>query len=217
MKEQSIAQQDPVAGLTVFLVDDDEAIRNSLARALQKRDYRVETFASAADFLLRYDGEAPGCLILDYGMPGMNGLELQAWLARAGHALPIIFITGHGGVPESVQAIKAGALDFLEKPFRQSVLIERIETAFAMVAEHHAARAGTERLKAKFDRLTSREMEIVSHMVSNPSETSSKEVGARLGISPRTVDHHRARILEKLQIRSVAELISMAQHFLAKG
>ncbi|WP_112310255.1 response regulator transcription factor [Pseudogemmobacter bohemicus] len=216
MKEQAFPPEDPVAGLTVFLVDDDEAIRNSLSRALQKRDYRVETFASAADFLISFDGKTPGCLILDYGMPGMNGLELQTYLTSAGHDLPIIFITGHGGVPESVQAIKAGALDFLEKPFRQSVLIERIETAFALVADHQAARAGSERLRAKFDRLTSREIEIVRHMVSNPSETSSKEVGARLGISPRTVDHHRARILEKLQIRSVAELISMAQHFLAR-
>lgn len=215
MKHDATLPEGPAPGLTVFLVDDDEAIRSSLARALQKRDYLVETFASATDFLLRYDGEAAGCLILDYGMPGMNGLELQAHLAGEGHNLPIIFITGHGGVPESVQAIKAGALDFLEKPFRQSVLIERIEAAFALVAEHHAARAGTARLQAKFDRLTVREMEIVRHMVSNPSETSSKEVGARLGISPRTVDHHRARILEKLQVRSVAELVSMAQRFLS--
>ncbi|NPD17510.1 response regulator transcription factor [Xinfangfangia sp. D13-10-4-6] len=198
--------------LTVYVVDDDEAIRASLSRSLQKRGYRVDAFASATDFLIGYEQENAGCLILDYGMPGMNGLELQEHMARTGLQVPIIFITGHGGVPESVQAIKAGALDFLEKPFRQSVLIERIEAAFAHVAESHALRAGSEMVQAKFDRLTGRELEIVHHMVANPSETSSKEVGARLGISPRTVDHHRARILEKLQIRSVAELISLAQH-----
>ena len=203
--------------LTVFVIDDDEDIRKSLHRALERRGYLVECHASAASFLGGFDPRRAGCLVLDYGMPGMNGLDLQERLAASGCPLPIIFITGHGGVPESVQAIKAGALDFLEKPFRQSVLIERIEAAFALAAERDAARAGSEQVQARFDRLTGREMEIVSHIVANPSETSSKEVGARLGISPRTVDHHRARILEKLQIRSVAELISMAQHFLAKG
>ncbi len=210
MKEQGI-RADHAQTLTVYVVDDDEAIRSSLTRALQKRGYRVEAFASATDFLIGYDGESAGCLILDYGMPGMNGLDLQERLAASGCPLPIIFITGHGGVPESVQAIKAGALDFLEKPFRQSVLIERIEAAFALAAERDAARAGSEQVQARFDRLTGREMEIVNHIVANPSETSSKEIGAWLGISPRTVDHHRARILEKLQIRSVAELIAIAQ------
>ncbi|WP_283178115.1 response regulator [Gemmobacter sp. 24YEA27] len=202
--------------LTVFLVDNDEAFRVSLASALQMLDYKVESYASAMDFLFAYDGLEPGCLILDYRLPGMNGLELQAHLNSAGNTLPIIFVTGHGGVPESVQAIKAGALDFLEKPFSQSVLIERVETALAMASERIASKAGTARLDAKFKRLTMREMEVVSHMAANPSQTSSKEVGARLGISPRTADHHRARILEKLQVRTVAELVTLAQRYLSK-
>ena len=120
--------------LTVFLVDDDEAIRLSLSRALAKRGYRVEAHASAASFLAAWSEERRGCLVLDYGMPGMNGLELQARLNAMGATLPVIFITGHGGVPESVQAIKGGALDFLEKPFRQAALIQRIEAGLALAA-----------------------------------------------------------------------------------
>ncbi|VDC25156.1 response regulator transcription factor [Pseudogemmobacter humi] len=196
--------------LTVFVVDDDDAIRSSLSRALRKRGYEVEAFASAEAFLGAWNGQSGGCLILDHGMPGMSGLELQKRLAGQDYLLPIIFITGHGGVPESVQAIKAGAVDFLEKPFRQAVLVERIETALGIASERLAAREGCQKTRARFDRLTAREAEIVDHMVENPSGTSSKEVGARLGISPRTVDHHRARIMEKLGIRSVAELIALA-------
>ncbi len=197
--------------LTVFVVDDDEDIRSSLSRALQKRGFLVQTFSSAQAFLDGYDGTAAGCLVLDHGMPEMTGLELQALLSGRDYPLQIIFVTGHGGVPESVQAIKGGAVDFLEKPFSQTVLIERIETAFELARRMLATRAGDQRTRARFDRLTARELEIVQRMVEMPSETSSKEVGNYLGISPRTVDHHRARILEKLEIKSVAELIAVAQ------
>lgn len=198
------------SGLTLFLVDDDAAIRSSLSRSLRRRGYLVESLASASEFLKIASPELDGVLLLDYGMPGMNGLELQAWLNDTGIRLPVIFITGHGGVPESVQAIKGGAVDFLEKPFHPKVLIDRIEIALTLATELRARREGRRETRARFGRLTLREMEIVSHMVANPSATSSKEVGAFLGISPRTVDHHRARILEKLQIRSVPELIALA-------
>lgn len=198
-------------GLTVYLVDDDEDIRTAVPRSLRKRGYDVAAFDSASAFLAGYDGMGAGCLLLDHGMPDMTGLELQKLLNAKGSLLPIIFITGHGGVPESVQAIKGGAVDFLEKPFRQAVLVERIEMAFEIAARHITQRQGNAQLAAKFARLTARELEVVNRMVEQPSETSSKEVGAYLGISPRTVDHHRARILEKLVIKSVAELISLAQ------
>lgn len=197
--------------LTVYVVDDDAAIRVSLSRALRMRGYAVESYDSAAAFLAGHHAGRAGCLILDHGMPEMTGLELQQHLNGFDDPMPIIFITGHGGIPESVQAIKGGAVDFLEKPFRQAVLIDRIETAFDLARQRRAARAGSDLTRALFERLTAREQEIVDHMVANPSETSSKEVGAWLGISPRTVDHHRARIMEKLQIRSVAELIALAQ------
>lgn len=193
------------------LVDDDDDIRSSLSRALRLRGFTVENFASADAFLgtaepLRFD-----CLILDYGMPGMNGLELQRELNARGDAPPIVFITGHGGIPESVQAMRGGAIDFLEKPFRQAVLIERIHAACEIAAERRLRSAADRALAERFSRLTAREMEIVERITESPSESSSKEVGRHLGISPRTVDHHRARILEKLGVRSVAELIDLAR------
>lgn len=197
--------------LTVFVVDDDADIRSALARALSRRGYTVETFDSAQGFLAAWGPERTGCLVLDYGLPGMNGLELQALLNTEGRTIPVIFITGHGGVPESVQAIKGGAIDFLEKPFRQGDLIERIETAFDVARGQLAIAEQSRRQQARFDRLTARELEIVEYILGNPAAASSKEIAAVLGISPRTVDHHRARILEKLDIRSIAELIALAR------
>ncbi|WP_109468451.1 response regulator transcription factor [Albibacillus kandeliae] len=195
----------------VFVVDDDQDIRVSLSRALRMRGYTVEAYDSAQAFLEAYDESRIGCLVLDYGLPGMSGLELQAHINRAGFPLPIIFITGHGGVPESVQAMKGGAVDFLEKPFRQSVLAERIETACRMAVEMTAAAGRRRDIDSRFDRLTAREREIVDFMVGHPGEVTSKEIGRTLDISPRTVDHHRARILEKLELRSVVELIDLAK------
>lgn len=203
----------PETDLTVFVVDDDEDIRSSLMRALNRRGYQVEVYDSAPAFLNAYDGERPGCLVLDHGMPEMSGLELQQRLKQLGYPIPVIFITGHGGVPESVAAIKAGAVDFLEKPFRQTDLIDRIESAFDIARKQFSEQQESRKVRARFDKLTAREQEIVDRMVEMPSETSSKEIGSWLGISPRTVDHHRARILEKLDVRSVAELIAVAQKY----
>ncbi|MEP2533118.1 response regulator [Shimia sp.] len=194
----------------MFLVDDDDRIRTSLSRALDKRGYSVESFSSAEAFLEAFDPNRPGCLILDYGMPELNGLDLQKYLAQVKISIPIVFISGQGGVPESVQAMKAGAIDFLEKPFRQRDLVACIETAFARDLETRSADENTKIARTKFDRLTAREKEIALFMITHPSTTSSKEVGRELDISPRTVDHHRARILEKMSIGSVAELIDLS-------
>ena len=193
----------------VFLVDDDSGIRSSLSRALTKRGYEVEAFASAEAFLELYDPNQPGCLVLDYGMPKMNGLELQATLNERGYAIPIIFITGHGGVAESVQAIKSGAIDFLEKPFRQDVLVERINAAFEIDSTARVETQSTTQARADYNNLTDREREIANLMISKPSDASSKEIARTLDISPRTVDHHRARILEKMNVRSIAELVDL--------
>ncbi|MEL6522083.1 MAG: response regulator [Pseudomonadota bacterium] len=195
---------------TVFVVDDDDDIRSSLARALDKRGYHVETYGSATSFLDSYDPARPGCLILDYGMPEMNGLELQERLTGLRSRIPIIFITGHGGIPESVQAMKGGALDFIEKPFKQDVLINRINEA---LENDMVARAEAEKTAAvwkQFESLTAREKEIFHLMATDPARSSSKEIGRKLDISPRTADHHRARILEKMDSGSVAELIDVA-------
>ena len=194
-------------GPFVFLVDDDADIRGSLARALELRGYVVRPFASAQDFLDTYDQGLSGCLLLDYGMPKMDGLQLQKRLRDMGSQLPVIFITGHGGVPESVEAMKMGAVDFLEKPFKQSVLIDRIEAALETDRRQRTAQMQTSGIVARFQSLTDREKEISLLLATRPGQNSSKEIAKLLGISPRTVDHHRARILEKMDVGTVAELV----------
>jgi FixJ family two-component response regulator len=195
----------------IFIVDDDEDMRTSLARALRMRGYQTQEFASARAFLDAYSEDQRGCLILDYGMPEMSGLELQRTLVDAEIAIPTIFITGHGGVPESVQAMKLGALDFLEKPFKQDVLLGQIEAALKLDRSRRVGRDEALKVQAHFERLTEREREIAEFLVMNPSTTSSKDVARALDISPRTVDHHRARILEKMQVGSVVELVDLAR------
>lgn len=194
----------------VFIVDDDEAIRTSLSRALGKRGFTTQVFASAEAFLASYDSQQAGCLVLDYGMPEMSGLDLQDILVSRGSLIPIIFITGHGGVPESVQAMRKGAIDFLEKPFRQETLVEQINAAFE--ANRRTRRNDQKRQHAmeKFATLTEREKEITQFFVSNSGTTSSKDVARLMDISPRTVDHHRARILEKMKVKSVVELVDLS-------
>lgn len=194
----------------IFIVDDDDDIRTSLSRALRTRGYRTEIFSSAQAFL---DSDSPakhGCLILDHGMPGMTGLELQQHLIRKGRKLPIVFITGHGGVPEAVEAMKYGAIDFLEKPFRQETLVKHIESAFAMDAKLRKSEENSRAARRRLDSLTDREREIAHFLVSNPAQSTSKDVARHLDISPRTVDHHRARILEKMNVVSVAELVNLS-------
>lgn len=201
---------DAAPARTVFVVDDDDDVRSSLTLSLTRRGYQVEAHASARAFLDSYDAARPGCLVLDYGLPEMNGLELQDLLNRQDMPVPVIFISGHGAVPQAVQAIKGGAVDFLEKPFRQSVLVERIELALGLLHERLALREASRRQQTKFAALTTREREIVRRMIGNPAEISSKDIALQLGISPRTVDHHRARILEKTGVTSVAELLALA-------
>ena len=195
---------------TVFLIDDDEDVRTSLSRALLKRGFNVRTFEDALQFLDEYDRSEPGCLVLDFGLPHMDDLDLQKALTDREINVPIIFISGHGGVPETVQAMKGGAIDFLEKPFRQNVLVDCIRAAFAADKESRAAEVHRVSTLQRFATLTLREKEVANFMISNPSSIASKEVGRELNISPRTVDHHRARILEKMDIGSVAELIDLS-------
>ena len=195
----------------VFLVDDEEEVRATLSRALRKRGFTVVAYDSAQAFLDAYDPDQTGCVVLDYGMPEMNGLELQAMMNDAEISIPVIFISGHGGIPETVQAMKAGAVDFLEKPFRQSALVACIESAFERDLQNRKVASEENAAKERFGRLTSREREIAVFMMENPSNTASKEIGRALDISPRTVDHHRARILEKMEIGSVIELVELSQ------
>lgn len=199
---------------TVFLIDDEEEVRVTLSRALSKRGFEVVAFETAKGFLAHYTNDQRGCLVLDYGMPEINGLELQSLMNDARIKLPVIFISGHGGVPESVQAMKAGAVDFLEKPFRQKDLVACIEAAFERDLRLSRMMVEQNDVKARFARLTSREQEVARFMIEHPSNTASKEIGRALDISPRTVDHHRARILEKMEIKSVIELVELSHKVL---
>ena len=196
---------------TVFLVDDDQLLRQAMARSLKNESFLVESFESAKAFLERSETGCAGCLILDFSMPGMNGLELQQELVSRGITIPIIFITGHGGVPQTVQAVKAGAIDFLEKPFQQKILLDRIAEAFEEDRRRREAGQENSAIQQRFTSLTEREHEVLQLLISDSSGLSSKQVARILDISPRTVDHHRARIMDKTQARSIAELVTLAQ------
>ncbi len=198
---------------TVYIVEDDVALSRSLVRSLEKRGYRVEAYASAQSFLAELRIETPACLVLDYGLPGMNGLELQAHLNKKSIPLPIVFITGHGGIPESVQATKAGAVDFLEKPYKPEVLIDRIDTGLELSRDLAAESEKTSVLQANVNRLTDREAEVFHLILRKPNQASSKGLAIDLGISPRTADIHRSRVLEKTGCTTVAELVMVYKDF----
>lgn len=191
----------------VFVVDDDPTLGVSIRRSLIARGFVVELFNSAAKFLSAFGEGCPGCLVLDHGLPEMSGLELQALLIERELLIPIIFISGHAGIPESVQATKAGAIDFLEKPYRLEVLIERVEAALDLDRRQRRVVEDLTVARLTLDALTRREKEIFDLVCAKPESSSSKAIGRELEISPRTVDLHRARILEKLQCRSIVELI----------
>jgi len=193
----------------VFLVDDDAAVSRSLTSLLARRGIGVKSFASAEAFLDSFSADMDGCLLLDLTMPGMSGLELQQELAKSAASIPIIFITGNGSIPQSVQAIKSGAIDFLEKPFEIDTLLERIDEAFAESAMRRAQEEYRASVRARFDALTDREQDVMRLLIEDAG-SSSKSIAATLGISHRTVDHHRARIMEKTQSRSVTELARLA-------
>lgn len=195
---------------TVYLIDDDVAIRRTLPRGLARRGMQVEAFASAQMFLAAYQESFTGCIVLDLSMAGMNGLELQQELKVRDIRLPIIFITGHGSVPESVQALRAGAIDFLEKPFSPEILQERIEEAFEQNLEYRLKQQRYQQIRERFDRLTERESEVLEFLLADPDNASSKRIGLDLGISHRTVEQHRARIHDKTLTKSLPELVVTA-------
>lgn len=191
----------------VFIVDDDPDMRASVGRSLSIRGFDVEGFKSAEDFLSAFGNGRPGCLVLDFGLPGMNGLELQEYLIDNGIKVPIIFITGHGGIPESVKATKAGAVDFLEKPYRPDILTSRVEAALELDRLERKSQALRAGMTASLDQLSDREREVFELILEKPEMSSSKGIALALDISPRTVDKHRAQILLKTECRTVAELI----------
>ena len=193
---------------TVFIVDDDQAVARSLRWLIETVQLKVETFASAQDFLDGYDASKPGCLVLDVRMPGMSGLELQERLAaRRLHHVPIIFITGHGDVQMAVRAVQSGAFDFVEKPFNDQDLLDRIQRAIAFDAERRGREAQRAQLRALFAGLTPREREVLDLVVEG---MSNKAIANSLGLSAKTVEVHRAKVMEKMHARSVSDLVKLA-------
>jgi len=192
---------------TVFVVDDDEAVRRALGMLLESVCLKAQSYASAESFLRDYDPSWPGCLVLDVRMPVISGLALQEMLIAQGVDIPIIFITGHGDVPTSVRAMKAHALDFIEKPFNDQDLLDKIYEAIERDAQTRQQRANTAEIAAYIASLTSREQEIMRMIVDGKP---SKVIAIDLNISEKTVQSHRTSIMKKMRAVSLAALIKMA-------
>jgi two-component system, LuxR family, response regulator FixJ len=191
----------------VFIVDDDEAVRNSLRLLVRSVGLSVSVFNSAQAFLSKYDPAHPGCLVLDVRMPGMSGIELQQQLNLRGAVIPVIFITGHGDIPMAVEAMQQGAFDFLQKPFRDQDLIDRIQRALEKDHRHRAELSQRARILKRMETLTPRERDILALVTSGKP---NKVMAADLGLSQRTVEIHRAHVMEKMGASSLAQLVRMA-------
>jgi FixJ family two-component response regulator len=193
---------------TVFIVDDDAAVLRSLVRLMRSAWLNVSAFGSPQEFLERHDPHAPGCLVLDYATPGLNGLELQEALLAKGSAIPIIFLTGHGDIPISVQAMKRGALDFLTKPVNDEDLLKAIQLDIENDRSARQVRAELDVIQARLDSLTPREHEVLTHVVAGHL---NKQTAADLGTVEKTIKIHRARVMMKMQVDSVAELVRQTE------
>jgi len=190
----------------VFIVDDDEAVRSSLRLLIKSVGLVPSVFGSARDFLDGYDPAQPGCLVLDVRMPQMSGLELQEELNRQGAILPVIFVTGHGDVPMAVEAMQAGAFDFLQKPFRDQELVDRVQRALEKDRANRAALGERGLIRERFESLTPREREVLDLMTRGKA---NKQMAFELGVSQRTIEIHRGHVMEKTGAASLAQLVRM--------
>jgi len=195
----------------VYVVDDDESVRTALTRSLEKRGYSVFCYDSGDAFLKNYVPGQAACLILDVRMPGMSGLDLQEQLINQHPSLPIIFVTGHGDIPMSVRAIKKGAFEFLEKPYSVDALQQHIEQAITKSSLLLEQESHAREINLRFAKLTARELDVMRLLVAGIANNSNKEIARELNISHRTVDDHRARIMSKMEARSLAELVEMSK------
>jgi len=192
----------------VFVVDDDRDVLKSLARVLRSAGLAVTTFSSPSDFLEQHDPRVAGCLVLDVAMPGLNGLELQQALTAKGSAIPIIFLTGRGDIPMSVQAMKGGAVDFLTKPIHDEDLLKAVHIALEKDRIERLSRAELDEIQERLATLTPREREVLTHVVSGQL---NKQIANDLGTVEKTIKVHRARVMEKMKVNSVAELVRLTE------
>jgi FixJ family two-component response regulator len=192
----------------IHVVDDDPSFRTAVTRLLRAAKYDVRGYASASEFLASDPYAEPGCILLDLRMPGASGFDLQQSLAAMEERLPIIFLTGHGDIPASVRAMKAGAVDFLTKPVRREALLHAVQNALGVDAKGRATRAALRELHDRYENLTPREREVLAHVVSGKL---NKQIAFDLGTAERTIKAHRASIMDKLRVQSVAELVRLAQ------
>ena len=193
---------------TVYVVDDDEAVRDSLQWLLEGKDYRVRCFDSAESFLARYDPREVACLIVDIRMGGMTGIELQDRLVERRSPLPIVFITGHGDVPMAVNTMKKGAMDFIQKPFKEDELVSLVERMLERAKDTFAEFQSAASRDALLSKLTSREAQVLERIVAG---RLNKQIAGQLAIAERTVKAHRSQVMEKMQAASVAELVRQAE------
>jgi FixJ family two-component response regulator len=192
----------------VFVVDDDASVRTALGRLLKSHGFRFQGFASAEAFLEEDRSEAPACLVLDVSMPGLDGLDLQQALAKRNATLPIVFITGHGDIPMSVKAMKAGAVDFLPKPFDNQALLKAVRQAITLHARSREAAAACQEVRRRFESLSPREREVMALVVGG---RLNKQVGHQLGVAEKTIKVHRSRVMHKMHADSLPALVCMAQ------
>jgi RNA polymerase sigma factor (sigma-70 family) len=198
----AMAEQEP----TVFIVDDDDRIRDAVGLLLESVELPSIGFSSATDFLEAFDPKQPGCIVLDLRMPGMSGIELQARLRAMGARIPIVFVTAHGDVPTAVEAVKAGAVDFIQKPFQDQKLLDMIQEALARDAEIRESEEERAAIEARLASLTPREREVMALVARGKR---NKLIARDLGISQRTVEVHRSRVMEKMGAGSISELVQM--------
>jgi FixJ family two-component response regulator len=197
-----------VPGPMVFVIDDDESVRKGLKRLLAAHDYKSEMFASAADFLTRTPHPGPACVIVDVKMPGLNGMDLQDALILRHREEQLVFITGHGNIPMCARAMRAGAVDFLPKPFKPRQLLQCVEHALNRSIEQRKRALEKEGARCLLDSLTPREFEVLELVITG---MLNKQVGGELGMAEKTVKVHRGRVMQKLGVRSVPELVRLAQ------
>ena len=203
-------EQQPI----VFVVDDDDEVRASLDRLIRSAGFTVKTFASANQFLKSERPDVPGCLVLDVKLPGLGGLDLQRRLADSDLAIPIVFITGHGDIPMSVRAIKAGAVEFLTKPFRDQDLLDAINQAIELDRTTREWKSGIAKLRDRYETLTPREQEVMQLVVAG---MLNKQIALELGTSEITIKVHRGQVMQKMQANSLADLVRISERLGTRG